>query len=358
MMDNVWIRVIVVVGVVLCIVLLVGLLVVYVLGSRDSLSLQQAHSRLQSRSELPSLFHTLKGIIFGVRRRKLVQTTSGQEALVQVVVADFGFRAEELRAFQSLCGSRQHTARLLFPHVLGIQMVTAIATNPYFPVSLVGALHLRSYFEVLSVDEVDCWLASADHSDGSTASSKWSFRCSYLGMVPGTKRGSEFLLSLELFDKEKGEVLWREYVVLFSNQTCKTADSTAEQLLQSLNQQFDFKNIEQSVTKGVVQIKTAETWDFALLSGDINPIHVSAFAAKLLGQKSRIAHGAMVVGKALSAVQGPHQSLSSMAVSFKGPTLSKAEVNVTASSTEGDGVVTLDLVCKGSNRPSICLRFG
>ena len=66
-----------------------------------------------------------------------------------------------------------------------------------------------------------------------------------------------------------------------------------------------------------------------MLSGDINPIHMSDILAVLFGQKGRIAHGFMVLGKAFSTLKV--DTLDHVAFYLKGPTPHSTEVSLMAS---------------------------
>jgi acyl dehydratase len=55
------------------------------------------------------------------------------------------------------------------------------------------------------------------------------------------------------------------------------------------------------------------------VSGDVNPIHLSAVTAKALGFKRAIAHGMWVTARVLAALEGRLPSAMSVDVAFRKP---------------------------------------
>jgi len=91
--------------------------------------------------------------------------------------------------------------------------------------------------------------------------------------------------------------------VLYYAKDGKLQDAAAKDYIRHLNEKYNFTNLEQTGLHASVHVQHQETWDYAQLSGDINPIHVSEILGVLFGQSGMIAHGAMVLGKALSTLK-------------------------------------------------------
>jgi hypothetical protein len=92
---------------------------------------------------------------------------------------------------------------------------------------------------------------------------------------------------------------------------------------------------------------------YAKISGDYNPIHMSALAAKLFGFKRDIAHGFC----ALAVTLGNLPALSSdeavrLDVFFKGPVFLGS--SVVLRNKTSDDANRFDLFCGDNDRPSIC----
>jgi len=69
-------------------------------------------------------------------------------------------------------------------------------------------------------------------------------RGSYFGMYSSARKGSEYILLLELVHKGSQKLIWREYVVLYSAQKAKLQDATAKSLIDPMNAKYDFTNLE------------------------------------------------------------------------------------------------------------------
>jgi len=92
-------------------------------------------------------------------------------------------------------------------------MIT-VCTNPWFPVSLLGSVHLKSFIDILDRDLMDKWLRDPELN-------ACSLRGSYFGMYASARKGSEYVLLLELVHRGSQKLIWREYVVLYSAQNAK-----------------------------------------------------------------------------------------------------------------------------------------
>ena len=192
---------------------------------------------------------------------------------------------------------------------------------------------------------------------------EYSMRVKYCGLERNIKKGTELVVTLELYHNTTNKLIWKEVLILFSSKKYSIIDVPAQILLKEYSNACDFTNLEEKeiVEEGHIKIIGDEIWRFSMLSGDVNPIHISNILALLFGQKGRIAHGAMVMGKALSlmdsieAVHIPNK----LGVSFKGPTPCGAVVTVKKSNKLQEcnkDHCRFDLICNGNNRPSICVR--
>jgi acyl dehydratase len=147
--------------------------------------------------------------------------------------------------------------------------------------------------------------------------------------------------------------------------TTKSAKGLSDPVASQLNTQYstlcDFSNLENYHVYDSITSTPDETWDYGILSGDINPIHMNGIAARLFGQKNgRISHGAMILGKALSFLENKGFILpNSFGVSFKGPMScgSKIDVKLPADKKEDRENLNIDLEVVGNKRPNLCIRM-
>lgn len=75
---------------------------------------------------------------------------------------------------------------------------------------------------------------------------------------------------------------------------------------------------------------------YAAVSGDFNPIHLSALSAKALGMRTSIAHGMYLASRALAEVGVPRGEHFRWDVSFEAPVFLPARVALDISTTGGD----------------------
>lgn len=375
---------------VIIIILTILLLVIWYYGTKKNIVLTSLKSHILTRQDLPSIFHTLKGILFGIKRKPFtsIQRTSDKPNdldnptptsppsltpsapldPLQLTIERFSFTPEELQQFQAM--SSQHTSKAslyyVFPHFIALQAMISLVINPWFPIHLVGAVHLRSYYLLPNITLLEDWLQQSQGNE-------YSLVVRYVGLVPIPKKGTEIFLTMSIIHTHTETLIWKETVVLYSTKRIlrtseqiyeQQQDREAKELSQQLTQQFDFTNIVDTVEQTPsLMLLPSDTWNYAMLSGDINPIHLHPLFGKLLGQSGMIAHGALVVAKALECLT-KEESVSSypkqLGVSFKGPTPSDAKISLkTESQTNNkkiDNLYNVDIYCENNKRPSICLR--
>lgn len=75
--------------------------------------------------------------------------------------------------------------------------------------------------------------------------------------------------------------------------------------------------------------------DYAAVSGDVNPIHVSSITAKMFGFPRAIAHGMWTHARALAALEGRLPSAYEVEVDFRKPVLLPSTVGFASSHDEG-----------------------
>lgn len=327
---------------------------------------------LKNRQELPTFKDLAINILVGEQKNKSIENIQNENgSLLSVSVEDFSFSPNEYNEFCQLCGDGMATISHIFPHVLGQTSLLALISHPQaknvIPFSLIGAVHLRSYFETLDSTRLSDFINQrSNHVIGETT---YSMNAELWGVVPSSNgKGTEIVLTLSLwgFAKNNLEEIWRETLIWYSSNKLPVnftaPDSQAQKIISKLSQLCpDFSNISETVgdhMKDVSVCSGAETWRFGCLSGDVNPIHMSTPLAWMLGQKGRIAHGAMVIGKVLSVLEKTQKLnaasgiLTQFGVSLKGP----VPCGSTISLRLDPSLKKIDIFSGNSSRPSICLR--
>jgi acyl dehydratase len=280
---------------------------------------------VNDRNGLPSMISLFIRLLIGKKTPpSLVKedTSSKKEKeLLSVYVKELTFLPLELKEFIKLCGFSESSLFHVLPHVLGQRLLLALITNSHFPFSLMGALHLKSFFEVYEARLLEDFIRTIS---ASPTHGTFSMEAKYWGMLPNVKHGTDIVVTLELFHNESKKPVWKEILILFSKKKTTSTHPKAKEIYDHYHELYNFTNLHEEGqeihTHGDIQSKGKETWVYGLLSGDVNPIHMSSWLAKLFGQKGRIAHGMMILGKALTQLESRDSFVPlRLAVSFKGP---------------------------------------
>jgi hypothetical protein len=324
------------------------------------------------RNKLPGLVDLALATVFQRKIRDVTSTSKDiSEAKLKVLVENFQYTEDEKQQFIRLSGNNANNLRHMFPHALGQRNLLALISHTYFPFKVLGALHKQSFFEIKNLSLLDTFCQSPPLPN------IYAMEASFYGGIPGKKKGSEIVVSLSLIHRPTDQIIWLETLVWFTTQSCPVHDPIASQLLSKYNGLVDFTNLTSSKLMNSLIPHAYETRQFGWLTGDINPIHMHSLLAKLFGQQRDIAHGALVVGKALSLLANNNsnnnpfaEDVMQFAISFKGPVNCESIVQMMSSSSScsissssnnnnsdstggGEGV---DLICQGQDRPSITLR--
>lgn len=223
-----------------------------------------------------------------------------------------------------------------YPHVLAGALHMNMLSHQCFPIRLLGALHLKNrivqYRSVASSDPLDI--------------------AAKLGDFRVLEKGIEFDLHTEL--RVAGELVWRETSIFFvkgrfDGQQAPTSEAS-------------FELLPLTATELVQQwhIPTNRGRQYARLSGDYNPIHISSIAAKLFGFERDIAHGFGVLAQAidcsgqLSELAGSEQP-TQVEVIFKGPVLLGSDVRLRQNREQSPE--RYDVYCADNSRPSLCVAI-
>lgn len=91
---------------------------------------------------------------------------------------------------------------------------------------------------------------------------------------------------------------------------------------------------------------------FAAVSGDSNPIHMSALAAKAFGMPAAIAHGMYLKARCLSQLESELTDAFTIEVSFKAPVVLPTKVGFASATIDGKRTFTLH----GTRKPTQHLR--
>lgn len=218
---------------------------------------------------------------------------------------------EKVGEFQELMGRPQ--GEFLpsgYIHILTFPVAVSVLARPDFPLPLLGMIHLRNeihHLRPIALDEpltVTAWVENLlPHRSGtqvdvlvdveSASEPVWKGRSTYLA---------------------KG---------VHSAVTGSDSDSTAAESGNGTEETPDYPTGEWSLAKDAGR-------RYAAVSGDYNPIHLSALSARALGMKRPIAHG-MYLASRMAAEAGPGEATPfRWTVEFRAPVALPASVFISA----------------------------
>lgn len=219
------------------------------------------------------------------------QTIPRIEARVTGITPD----PAKLSKYRSIC-SFAETDKLpvSFPQVMGFPLQMAALTHEKFPLKLLGLVHVRNQiFQYRAIDARE--------------------PLDFLAYVEGHRsvhNGIEFDIVTEVMDSE-GKLIWKSLASTLSRGKGKGP-----------------RPAKQAPATQRVEFGRYASWDvpenigrrYGVNAGDVNPIHLTAFTARLFGFKRAIAHGMWTMARC-TAELGDDVPSGAMthSVSFKQP---------------------------------------
>jgi acyl dehydratase len=266
-----------------------------------------AHWRyLDSPPALPGLF------MQAALRRKISGSQLPEQGLRCWVSVD----PEKVSSFRKVCGFV--TSSLLpptYPHVLAFPLQMKLLTDKDFPFPLLGLVHLSNRINIRrplgGVIKAQVGVRVAD-------------------LKPHAK-GATFRLITQIEDALG--LLWEEE----STMLCRGAQVSGE--------------IEDPQAREPLAMSELATWyapsdigrQYAKVSGDYNPIHLSDTSARLFGFPTAIAHGLWLKSRMLAALDDhlPDSNVDIL-VEFQKPVRLPAEVTLSASAAGSHGQLKVE----------------
>jgi acyl dehydratase len=191
-----------------------------------------------------------------------------------------------------------------FPHVLAMPLHMHIFTAPRFPVKVLGLIHLRNTIRALR--PIEAGVRMRLHVE-------W-------GTLRETPIGQEYdLVTKALIDER---VVWEEVSTMLARRA-------------SPGQRPTIERAGETEVKTTLPVAANTGRRYARVSGDFNPIHLSARTAGWFGFKQAVAHGMWSMSRSLGAAdeylpKGPVQ----IDTQFKLPLYLPSEVIFRAQRTE------------------------
>lgn len=199
-----------------------------------------------------------------------------------VDVARVPVRAAHVARYRDVCGIPASDALPhAFPHVLAMPLHMYIFTSPVFPVKVLGLIHLRN--------TIRCYKPIANDAVLTLRAECATMR--------ETAIGQEYDILTRC--DAGGELVWDEVSTMLARRATPGQRPTIERA-------------GDADTKNTIEVDANTGRRYARVSGDFNPIHLTARSASWFGFKQAVAHGMWSMSRSLGAAaekipQGPVQ---------------------------------------------------
>ncbi|BCW45559.1 MaoC/PaaZ C-terminal domain-containing protein [Arthrobacter sp. StoSoilB5] len=269
--------------------------------------------------ELPSLSKLYVNAAATAARRRVLGSSTGQATLPTVSheVRDVQADVANLTAYQHLLGE---TASDILPagfvHALAFPVSMSVMNRDDFPLPLLGMIHLRNHVEqrvpIQFTEALDI--------------RSWSENLS------GHRAGTQVDVIAEVRSSSSSELLWRGVsTYLAKGVFLPGIDKPGNP--SSTGDNSDFSPPDPTA---VWQLDLDIGRNYAAVSGDFNPIHLSVLSAKALGLRGSIAHGMYLASRALADVGSVKPDAFTWEVRFEAPVFLPARVALDISTIQAD----------------------
>ncbi|HEX7374556.1 MAG TPA: MaoC/PaaZ C-terminal domain-containing protein [Steroidobacteraceae bacterium] len=185
--------------------------------------------------------------------------------------------AADMRRYARSCGFvATDGVPATYPHILATPLHLKIFATEAFPLRPMGLIHVSNHIEVLG-----------KLSAGMAVAVDVALR-SYCK----TEAGMTFDLESRL--SSAGRVLWRETSVFLSRWPEAVAKKSATRPSRPPKAPKDAHVLEE------LDVSRRTAWDYARVSDDYNPIHLSDRAARFFGLRGAISHGMWSLARSIS----------------------------------------------------------
>ena len=236
--------------------------------------------------------------------------------------------AAKVKAYCEACGfTEDGNLPITYPHVLTSYIHLGILAHDKFPLSPMGALHMRNHIVQHAPIPVGATMDVVVRGARSRV----------------VKAGLEFDFTTEI--TVDGAVPW-ESISTYMVRGKKFGEPGDPPAIAAM------PPVEKvDIEKGwPVPKKMGRR--YAKISGDYNPIHISKILAKIFGFKRDLVHGMWVLGKTVSSLPAPEASPAQRVdVSFKGPVFMTHDVKLQAEAKGGGHA--FQIYVSGNDRPCI-----
>jgi len=264
------------------------------------------------------LFYPKKGIKLGEKIPRISST-----------LKDVTVDLNNLNYYNKVCHLKNSpNLPILYPHVMAGVSQLNLFSHPEFPIKMLGTIHMAN-----KIVQTKPLPIVGNYQIKSRISNERYFN-----------KGIEFDLITNVFLQD--EEVWTETSTYRKNckfQTNQTYCSTI-----NLEKLDDFKTVDQW------NISWKLGKQYATISKDFNPIHLSMVLAKAFGFKKDLAHGFCVLAQAMGKIHRIPIWPCTLDVIFKGPSYMGRNIKLVHNPKNKE---RFDLYAENNHRPVICFKL-
>lgn len=225
---------------------------------------------------LPSMVPAYARVVLGKKPYTAPDGTAIEP--VTLTVERIRLSASHLKQYAEICGAPlSHGVPPAYLHVVAMPLHMQLFVVKNFPVKVLGLIHLRNTIRVLGEVNARAPLRLQVHFD----------------TMRETEFGQEYDFTTRY--EQDGQLVWEEVSTMFARGNKPPKEGTKRPAIErSLHPQ-------EGVLMETLDIAQNTGWCYAKISGDFNPIHLTARTASMFGFKQAVAHGMWSLGRCLGS---------------------------------------------------------
>jgi acyl dehydratase len=227
---------------------------------------------------LPSMVPAYARVVFG--KKPYIAPPDTVVKPVELEVRRIVISKSHLQRYRETCGVPNGAGLPpAYLHVLAMPLHMQLFIAADFPVKVLGLIHLRNTIRVLKPFDLNAPLR--------------------LRVTWNTLRLTDFGQEYDFTTRydQNGEVVWEEVSTMFArgNAPPPAKEGAKRGGIDRSNHPATGVHTE------TLEIVDGTGWKYARVSGDFNPIHLTARTAKMFGFKQAVAHGMWSLGRCLAS---------------------------------------------------------
>lgn len=198
---------------------------------------------------------------------------------VELEVRKVVLSAAHIQRYRDVCAVPASVAGLppAYLHVLAMPLHMQLFVVKNFPVKVLGLIHLRNTIRVLGPVDQRAPLGLRVH----------------FATMRVTDFGQEYDFATRY--EQNGATVWEEVSTMFARGTSAPKEGSKRPSIERSNHPAT------GVATDTLEVADNTGWRYARVSGDFNPIHLTARTAQMFGFKQAVSHGMWSMGRCLAS---------------------------------------------------------